>query len=86
MQRAQYILAQHGLPSLETEKLEDPELIMKIMDAREMLDEATSLDEVEDVRSENDGAVPPFSVEYRDTDRFGSEDEGDSVEIGSFVG
>ncbi|KLO14451.1 Co-chaperone Hsc20 [Schizopora paradoxa] len=54
VQRAQYILAQHGLPSLETEKLEDPELIMEIMDVRESLDDSTSVAEVEAVRGRNE--------------------------------
>lgn len=57
VQRAQYILAQHGWPSLETEKLENPVLIMEIMNARESLDEATTLEEVEAVRSPNDGMM-----------------------------
>lgn len=60
VQRAQYILAQHGLPSSETEKLEEPELIMEIMDARESLDDSTSVAEVEAVRSRNEGSVHPF--------------------------
>jgi molecular chaperone HscB len=53
--RAQYILSQHGHTASETDTLTDEELIMNIMEAREELDSATSLQEMDDIRTKNDG-------------------------------
>ena len=55
--RAQYILTQNGFPPSETDKLTDRELVMEIMEEREELDEAESLDDVERVRSRNNGKL-----------------------------
>lgn len=55
--RAQYILAQEGYPPLETDKLTDQELIMDVMEAREDLEDASSLEVIENIRERNDGGL-----------------------------
>ncbi|THH11104.1 hypothetical protein EW145_g874 [Phellinidium pouzarii] len=55
--RAQYILTQEGFEPSETDKLTDQELVMEIMEAREELDEAETLENIERIRSENGGKV-----------------------------
>ncbi|EJD03953.1 Co-chaperone Hsc20 [Fomitiporia mediterranea MF3/22] len=55
--RAQYILIQEGFPPSETDKLTDRGLVMEIMEAREQVDEAESLEDIERFRSENEGKM-----------------------------
>ena len=56
LRRAEYILTKEGYAGEETDKLEDMELLMEIMEAREGLASADSPDEVAQIRQENDGA------------------------------
>ncbi|KAI5124692.1 hypothetical protein M0805_004299 [Coniferiporia weirii] len=51
--RAQYILSQEGFQPSETDKLTDQELVMEVMESREELDEAETLDDVEHIRTRN---------------------------------
>jgi hypothetical protein len=44
-----------GLPTLETDNMSDPAMLMSILEARETLEEAQSEEEVEGLREENDG-------------------------------
>jgi len=54
--RAEYILQQQGVDLAESEQtLEDPGLLMEIMESREALDEATSQEQVDVVVSETQG-------------------------------
>jgi len=53
VQRAQYLLAQHGQAMAETEQLQNQALIMEVMDAREELEEASSEEEIELVQKAN---------------------------------
>ena len=53
--RAQYILQKHGLNVSETDQLEDPELLMQILESREALEEAQAQAEVDVIREENAG-------------------------------
>ncbi|KAH8120329.1 Co-chaperone Hsc20 [Phellopilus nigrolimitatus] len=55
--RAQYILTQEGFPPSETDKLTDQELIMEVMEAREELDDVESPEDVESIRSDNQGKI-----------------------------
>ena len=55
LRRAEYILACEGLGGEETDKLEDMELLMEVMEAREGLANAESEEEVAEIRSENQG-------------------------------
>lgn len=59
--RAEYILQQEGVEIGESENLEDPALIMEVMEAREELDGAESQEEVERIRQENAGAYCFFA-------------------------
>lgn len=57
--RAEYILREQGIDLAESEQtLEDPELLMEIMESREALDEATSQEQVNLIVSQTQG---PFS-------------------------
>ena len=58
--RAEYILRGQGIDLAESEQtLEDPELLMEIMESREALDEATSQEQVDLIVSQTQG---PFSL------------------------
>ncbi|KAI0735160.1 hypothetical protein C8Q76DRAFT_711216 [Earliella scabrosa] len=54
LRRAEYILAREGYAGEETDKLDDMELLMEVMEAREGLANAQSEDEVADIRAKND--------------------------------
>ena len=56
LKRAEYILAREGYAGGETDKLEDMDLLMEVMEAREGLASADSQEEVEEIRSQNQGA------------------------------
>jgi hypothetical protein len=51
----EYILSQHNLQTNESDPLDDPELIMDVMEARETLEQASSRDQVDAVQTENQG-------------------------------
>lgn len=55
LRRAEYILACEGHAGEETDKLDDMELLMEVMEAREGLANAQSPEEVAEIRAENDG-------------------------------
>ena len=60
MLRTEYILRGQGIDLAESEQtLEDPELLMDIMESREALDEATSQEQVDLIVSKTQG---PFSL------------------------
>lgn len=61
--RAEYILREQGIDLAESEQtLEDPRLLMEIMESREALDEATSQEQVDVIVSETQG---PFNLRLR---------------------
>lgn len=62
LRRAEYILIREGLAGEETDKLEDMELLMEVMEAREGLASAESEEEVARIRSNNQGAVASLCV------------------------
>lgn len=56
--RAEYILQEQGIDLAESEQtLEDPELLMEIMESREALDEATSQEQVNLIVSQTQGPL-----------------------------
>lgn len=55
LRRAEYILACEGHAGEETDKLDDMELLMEVMEAREGLANAQSPEDVAEIREENDG-------------------------------
>lgn len=56
--RAEYILREQGIDLAESEQtLEDPELLMEVMESREALDEATSQEQVDVIVSETQGLL-----------------------------
>lgn len=58
--RAEYILREQGVDLAESEQtLEDPELLMEIMESREALDEATSQEQVDLIVLQSQG---PFNI------------------------
>ncbi|KAM5536192.1 hypothetical protein V8D89_010091 [Ganoderma adspersum] len=57
LRRAEYILTREGLAGEETDKLEDMELLMEVMEAREGLASAESEEEVARIRSDNQGKI-----------------------------
>jgi molecular chaperone HscB len=54
--RAQYLLSLRGIEVAEDEtaKVEDPELLMEVLDARERIEEAENEEDLEEVKAEND--------------------------------
>ncbi|KAH9950340.1 Co-chaperone Hsc20 [Amylocystis lapponica] len=63
LRRIEYILEREGHGRLETDSVDDPELLMEIMDARETLAAAESSEEAEEVRSENAEKLKEISTE-----------------------
>ena len=57
--RAQYLLSLRGLEvgSDETAKVEDPELLMDVLEARERIEEAGSEAEIEGMKGENEARM-----------------------------
>lgn len=51
--RAEYILEQKGVAISEEDKMDDPELLMEIMEIREALADAQTQEEVNDIRESN---------------------------------
>ncbi|KAG0319803.1 hypothetical protein BGZ97_001409 [Linnemannia gamsii] len=57
LSRANYMLELLGAPIHETESLNEPELLMEVMEARELLEEAQTEDEVQDLKNVNDARI-----------------------------
>ena len=57
--RAQYLLNLRGIDVAqdETAKVEDPELLMEVLDTREEIENAQEEEELEDLRRVNDGRI-----------------------------
>ena len=53
--RAEYIMQLEDIHISETESLNDPELIMEVMEAREELDSAESREDADRILAENEG-------------------------------
>ncbi|KAF9352913.1 hypothetical protein BGX26_009305 [Mortierella sp. AD094] len=72
LSRANYILELLGSPIHESESLSEPELLMEVMEARELLEDAQTEEEVEDLKSVNDGriseTVDGLSVAFKEHD------------------
>ncbi|KAG8967061.1 hypothetical protein FRC03_010809 [Tulasnella sp. 419] len=58
VQRAQYLLSKRGEATQETDQVDNHELIMDVMDAREELEDANTEAEIETVRNRNEGKFP----------------------------
>ncbi|KAI8369665.1 Co-chaperone HscB, C-terminal oligomerization domain-containing protein [Blakeslea trispora] len=54
LSRAQYILKQQGIEINESESLNDPELLMEVMEFREELEEVSSEEELKSLKQRND--------------------------------
>ncbi|RIB07503.1 Co-chaperone HscB, C-terminal oligomerization domain-containing protein, partial [Gigaspora rosea] len=54
LSRAKYILQLNDISISESESLEDPELLMKILDTRERLEEATDENEAKNIKDESE--------------------------------
>ncbi|KAG0207438.1 hypothetical protein BGX28_001319 [Mortierella sp. GBA30] len=57
LSRANYILELLGAPIHETESLNEPELLMEVMEARELLEDAQTEEEVHELKSVNDARI-----------------------------
>ncbi|KAF9095903.1 hypothetical protein BGX27_001207, partial [Mortierella sp. AM989] len=57
LSRANYILELLGSPIHESESLNEPELLMEVMEARELLEDAETEEEVEELKSVNDDRI-----------------------------
>ena len=62
LRRVEYILAREGYGGEESDKLDDMELLLDVMEAREGLANAESPDEVAEIRTANDGKRPALIV------------------------
>ncbi|KAI8581565.1 hypothetical protein K450DRAFT_231935 [Umbelopsis ramanniana AG] len=51
--RAQYMLALNGVEVAESESLEDPELLMEVMEIREQMEEAETEEDIKKLKQEN---------------------------------
>jgi molecular chaperone HscB len=52
LSRIHYILSQHNLGVLETDQLDDPRLIMEVIETREALEDASTESEVEEIKKD----------------------------------
>ncbi|KAF9925684.1 hypothetical protein BGZ67_008492 [Mortierella alpina] len=72
LSRANYILEVLGAPIHETESLDKSELLMEVMEARELLEDAQTEEEVDDLKHVNDArikdAVSGLSKAFKDQD------------------
>lgn len=59
LDRAHYILSLHGVQECETEKLQDEELIMQVMEARQEVEEASDAVEINRIKEINKGSIFP---------------------------
>ncbi|KAG0074763.1 hypothetical protein BGZ93_009858 [Podila epicladia] len=57
LSRAKYILGLSHAPIHESESLDNPELLMEVMEARELLEDAQTEAEVQDLKDVNDGRI-----------------------------
>ncbi|KAG0325798.1 hypothetical protein BG004_003114, partial [Podila humilis] len=57
LSRANYLLELAQVPIHESESLDDPELLMEVMEARELLEDAQTEDEVQDLKTQNDTRI-----------------------------
>jgi molecular chaperone HscB len=59
LHRAQYLLSLRGIEVAEDEtaKVDDPELLMEVLDARETIEEAESESDLVDIKAENDERI-----------------------------
>lgn len=57
LSRANYILEFLGSPIHESESLQETELLMEVMEARELLEEAETEEQVDELKSVNDGNI-----------------------------
>lgn len=55
LRRVEYILEHEGFGRQETDSLDNPMLLMEILEMREQLESAEAPEEVEKIRSENAG-------------------------------
>ncbi|KAG0241294.1 hypothetical protein BGX31_001280 [Mortierella sp. GBA43] len=57
LSRANYMLELLGAPIHETESLNEPSLLMEVMEARELLEDAQTEEEVQELKSQNDARI-----------------------------
>ncbi|KAH6638114.1 Co-chaperone HscB, C-terminal oligomerization domain-containing protein [Boeremia exigua] len=59
LHRAQYLLSQRGIETAEDEtaKVDDPELLMEVLEAREQIEEAESEEDLIGMKDENEGRI-----------------------------
>ncbi|KAH8549974.1 Co-chaperone HscB, C-terminal oligomerization domain-containing protein [Umbelopsis sp. PMI_123] len=55
--RAQYMLALNGVEVAESESLEDPELLMEVMEIREQMEDAETEDDIMQLKQENNEKI-----------------------------
>ncbi|KAF2146558.1 uncharacterized protein K452DRAFT_282735 [Aplosporella prunicola CBS 121167] len=79
--RAQYLLQQRGIDVAEDERLkvEDPDLLMEVLEAREMIEEAETEEEVEAMKADNakkiEESVGVLDKAFRDDDVEAAKEE-----------
>jgi molecular chaperone HscB len=56
LSRIRYILSQHDFGVSETDQLDDPRLIMEVIEIREALEDASSETEVEEIKKDVSGS------------------------------
>lgn len=59
--RGEYILGKQGVAVREEDKMDDPELLMEIMEVREALEDAQTQEQVDEIRDNNSGRWPALS-------------------------
>lgn len=57
LSRSKYLLKEKGVQVNESDSLEDPELLMEVMEFREELEEVTSEKDLLSLKQRNDGRV-----------------------------
>ncbi|KIJ45603.1 hypothetical protein M422DRAFT_67075 [Sphaerobolus stellatus SS14] len=88
LSRAQYILAQHGLEQSETETLENPEFIMEIMDARQEVEDADNMQQLNQLRAVNQERIDEtiYEISVLLTDRNWEEARTATIRLKYWLG
>ncbi|KAJ3046018.1 hypothetical protein HDV00_003766 [Rhizophlyctis rosea] len=79
--RAKYLLSQVDMKVEESSSLEDPELLMEVLEARELLEEATSEEEMGEVAKQNDERLQETISELSDAFAAGNMDRARDLTV-----
>jgi molecular chaperone HscB len=74
--RGEYLLAKRGVEIEEQDKMEDPEMLMEILEVRESLEEAQTEEEISVIRDQNKGMCTQIRCLVSVSDHVASSSQG----------